>query len=209
MNVGWKCRLVCGAVVLTACGGDEEGSPGVAETTLEAWRAYCVATFTEDYAVRDVFDDPMFTARVGEEYVIASFDFDDGATLVYLAPAGPETFPVAATDTGLPFVSNCQAGSTTDYYAVFSSVTIHAEEALSTPLCQLSAGVARPRDTTRQAGYSATSFNFAGPTTYEIFLNVFSADCGGAERGYVSVPQTNLFGTTTWLAPIITILGPA
>ena len=52
-------------------------------------------------------------------------------------------------------------------------------------------------------------FNLSGPTTYEIYLNAFSGSCGGADSGYVSVPETRLLGFHSWLIPINVVVGPA
>jgi hypothetical protein len=56
------------------------------------------------------------------------------------------------------------------------------------------------------AGSSATTFSLGGPQTYDILLNVFSATCGGANHGYVSVPETQVLGVNTWLVPIDVVL---
>jgi hypothetical protein len=50
--------------------------------------------------------------------------------------------------------------------------------------------------------------SFSGPATYELFLNSFSTQCNSATSGYISVPETQLFGTTTWLVPVISVMGP-
>jgi hypothetical protein len=196
-------------VLVTACGGSSGSSGTNSQTTIDDWRDYCVATFTEDYTFIDVFGDPAFTAHSGEEYVVASLEVGEPPELVYLATTGPETLTIDATADALPFTTDCTAGSTTPYLAVFSDTIVYAEEALSTPICELSAGTTTPRDTTAGAGYAITGSSVGSSMTYEVILNSFSADCGGADRGYISVPQTSLFGSSTWLVPIISIVGPA
>jgi len=193
---------------LTACGNnvDESGDP---QTTVDDWSDYCVATFTEDYTFIDAFGDTAFTAHTGEEYVVASLDVDEPPELVYLAAAGPELFTIDASADELPFTTNCTAGSTTDHIAVFSDAIVYDSEDLSTPICELVAGSAHPRDTSLQSGYASTTTGVNTGVTYEVQLNSFGPECGGAEVGYVSVPRTTLFGTTTWLVPIITIVGPS
>lgn len=199
--------VLTGLLGLTACGSDG-GTGSASQTSIEDWRDYCIATFTADHAVTDPFGDVLFTAQAGDEYVISRLDPSGEVELVYLADAGPDKFTIEA---GAPLTHSCQAGATTDYYAVFSDVTVYAEEELSTPICELEAGAVRPRNTGALAGYSiaGTGLSFSGPTTYEVYLNTFSADCGGADRGYVSVPATTSFGATTWLVPILAIVGPA
>jgi len=208
----WAGTLAASLLCLSACGGGTANGgnpPGAGETTIETWSDYCIATFTEDYAVTDAFDEVAFTARVGEEYVISDFDGISGPELVYLAETGPWSFTVTASAGALPFTSNCQAGSTTEHLAVFSDVTVYAEEELTTPICELAAGTAHPRNPTVGAGHSWAGSTADGNLTYEVILNSFSADCGGAALGYVSVPQTTVHGTTTALVPILWIVGPA
>jgi hypothetical protein len=136
---------------------------------------------------------------------------EDSASLLYLSAAGPVDFEITAASgtQDFPFSSSCEFGNTTPYYAVFADVSVYAAEDLATKICDLSAGTVLPRDTSVMAGYSSSTLNFSGNNTYEVYLNVFSAQCGGAETGYVSVPETTLFGATTWLCPIRSIVGPA
>jgi hypothetical protein len=206
-----------GALVLCACGGGDDGGGGDDETepgTVTAeWSSYCVATFTKDYAVMDAFDEALFTARAGEQYLMTAYGdgfSTDTASLAYLTDSGPYEFEVTAPagTQNFPFTTSCTFGSTVPYYAAFTDVTLYVEEALTTKLCDVPSGTVLPRDTSTGAGYGTTSLNFSGPTTYEIFLNAFSAQCGNAGSGFASVPSTDLFGFTTWLVPIIQIVGP-
>jgi hypothetical protein len=206
-SIGLLLVTACG-LLLTACGNvvDESGDP---QTTVDDWSDYCVATFTEDYTFINASGDTTFTAHPGEKYVVASLDAGEPPELVYLAAAGPEIFVVDAEADALPFTTNCTAGSTTDHVAVFSDAIVYESEDLSTPICELSAGSVRPRDTSLPSGYASTLTGVNSGRTYEVQLNSFGPDCGGAEVGYVSVPRTTSFGWTTWLVPIITIVGPA
>jgi len=194
---------------LAACGGSDGGASGsVAGTVTEPWTGFCTATFTEDTQILD-FGEPSFTARAGNEYLLSNFDdsFGGRADLVYLTSAGPDSFEVepSAAETW-PFTSNCEIGAGVPYYAVFTNVTVYAEQESATRLCQLSAGTALP------AGGSGRGYSFAGAlpngaATYEVILGAFSAQCG-QDTGYISVPQTRSFDSTTWLVPIIGIIGP-
>ena len=179
----------------------------------EEWSDYCVATFTKDYAVQDVFDRSLFTARAGERYLITTYGdgfTTDTASLAYLTDKGPYDFDVAApTGTqNFPFTTSCTFGATVSYYAVFDDVSVYADEAMTTKLCDLQRGTVLPRDTGTSSGFSAVTLNFSGPNTYDVYLNAFSAQCGNAESGYVSVPSVRVFGSTTWLVPIAAIAGP-
>jgi hypothetical protein len=196
-----------GGSLLTACGGGSGASQQQPQTTVETWSDYCIATMTEDHQVLDFFGDVAFTARVGEEYLIARLEADQ-AELVFLATTGPWNFDIDGTAETRPFTTQCAVGATTDHYAVFSDVTVFAEEELTTPLCDLDAGAVRPREPTG-SGYGITGSNVGSNQTYEVILNAFSAECGGADRGYVSVPETTVHGSHTWLVPIIGIVGPA
>lgn len=93
---------------------------------------------------------------------------------------------------------------------MFTDVSVYASEALSNKLCDIPAGTVLPRDETKMISsmMAGTDLNFSGPTTYEVTLNALSASCGNAEKGYVSVPSTEVLGTTTWLVPFDTIEGP-
>ena len=201
-------------VTAVGCGGGSNAGSGPnSGIATDAWSGYCTATFIEEYPVEDFFGDGLFTAHVGEQYLMSSFVTIAGqvdATLLYLTPLGPADFQVSASSgaSDLPFVSNCNVDDNISYYAVFADISVYAAEDLATKLCDLAAGAVLPRDSGSMAGYSAASFNFSGNNTYEVYLNAFGAQCGGAEVGYVSVPSTQLFGATTWLVPIHTLLGP-
>ena len=220
-NVGRILRdwvLFTGSLLVVGCDSDPSTGTGAAGNgngqVTDAWRGYCVATFTKDTAIEDVFGDPAFTARAGEEYLLAEYDSFGGEATVeiaYLTPNGPETYSVpmsgGAADSA-PFTSNCTQGTAVEYYAVFADVTVYEDEALTKAICTLPAGTAVVRDGSLNAGYSAMSLNFSGPQKYEIMLNALGARCGGAETGYVSVPSVELFGTTTWLSPLGIVLKP-
>jgi hypothetical protein len=201
------CALA-GALSLAACGGSDDGSGRSSGTVTEQWAEFCTATFTRDTRILDVFDEPMFTAREGEAYLLANYSSGSGE-LLYLTDAGPEPFEVRADDAGtLPFTSTCEPDAAFPYAAVFDDVTVYAEEALTTRLCDLAAGTARP-STGGPRGFSIVGdISLSGPQTYEIYLDALSELCGGSELGYVSVPRTHLFGADTWLVPIVSIVGP-
>jgi hypothetical protein len=128
--------------------------------------------------------------------------------MIYLWPGGPEEFDVtAATTADFPFTTTCTPSTAAPYYAAFEDVSVFADEALSKKLCDLKAGVALPR-TNSASGYSTVTLQFSGPNTFEVFLNAFSAQCGGAASGYVSVQPVRSFTSTTWLVPILSVLAP-
>jgi hypothetical protein len=202
----------------TACGGDDAdpdsgpGGPGGSGggTVTDTWRSYCTATFNADTPISDPFGDVAFTARAGEEYLIGSYEnfASPRVSLVYLAATGPYTVDLDATGGAFPFTPSCELEKAVPYYAVFNDVSVYAEEALTTKLCDLKAGTVLPR-TNGNSGYGiAGDLSFSGPATYELFLNAFSPMCGNALSGYISVPAIHLFGTTTWLIQVDSVIGP-
>jgi len=198
---------------LLACGCGSDGSDGDG-TVVPPWTDFCVATFTQDTTVLDVFGDAAFTARAGSEYLLTDWSDFSGeplAEIAYLTDLGPDTYKVAPVDgrDEFPFTSNCTDGSTVDYYAAFTDAVFFDSEELSSEICRISTGTYLRLDPTRNAGAAATSFTLDGPQTYEVALNAFSDQCGGAETGYVRVPQTVVLGVHTWLLPITVIMGPA
>ena len=105
---------------------------------------------------------------------------------------------------GFPFTSNCEFGKGVPYYAVFADVSVYSDEAMTTKVCELAAGSVLPVQTGKITGFSSSGLN-----TFELYLNAFSAQCGGGETGYISVPEIEVFGTTTWLVPVVRIIGPS
>ena len=205
--------LVGSVLALAGCGSgdddDDGGAGGGDGTVTETWAGFCTGTFTEDTAITDVFGDPAFTARAGSEYLMADFSdsFDPRADFLYLTPAGPDEFPLEPKPDGSwPFTSNCTIGEGVPYYAVFNSVSVFADEGLTTKLCDLGAGEVLP------AAGSGRGFAYAGAVDsaalYELILGPFSAQCQDQDRGYIRVPQTQSFGSTTWLVPVAGIIGP-
>jgi hypothetical protein len=197
---------------LASCGGGDGGSggPGGGDGTVtEQWADFCTATFTKDTPIVDAFDEPMFTAKVGEEYLLADFSdsFGGRAELLYLTSVGPDSFELEPDANGAwPFTSNCTIGQGAPYYAVFTNVNVFAEKELTTKSCALSAGSVLP------AGNSGRGYAFSGSAgesaIYEVILGPFSEQCQGLARGYISVPHTRSFNSNTWLVPIAGIIGP-
>ncbi len=197
---------------LASCGGGDggNGGPGSGDGTVtEQWAGFCTATFTQDTPIIDAFDEPMFTAKAGEEYLLADFSdtFGGRAELLYLTSVGPDSFELEPDASGgWPFTSNCTIGQGVPYYAAFTNVNVFAEKELTTKSCSISAGSVLP------AGSSSRGYSFSGSAgdsaIYEVILGPFSEQCQGLARGYISVPHTRSFNSTTWLVPIAGIIGP-
>lgn len=199
--------------MIAGCGGDDAATSGGGQVT-DAWRAYCVATFTKDYTVTE-FGEPLLQARAGDAYLMSEYgdQFGDHAELLYLTSSGPYSFSidVPSGSRDFPFTTNCTFGQTTSYYAVFTDVSVYDSAELKNKLCDLPANTVKLRNTGSMAGYASAddSFTLTGNSTYEVYLNAFSDQCGGAAKGFVSVPMIEVLGTHTWLVPITSIIGPS
>jgi hypothetical protein len=199
------------ALACCACGsGDDEDERRASGVVTAEWSAFCTATFTEDYELIDVFDEPQFVAKKGEKYLLGDYSdsFGASAELIYLWPEGPEALTIeVASEADFPFTSSCPLNGGVPYYGVFENTAVYADEALTTKLCDLTAGTALPR-TSDLSGYSiAGDLELFGPIVYEVYLNAFSAQCG-ASTGYVKVEQAESFTSSTWFVPIIGVLHP-
>jgi hypothetical protein len=129
------------------------------------------------------------------------------ATLAYLTPAGPISFDVAASaGPTFPFTSTCAPNPPSSYFAVFADVSVFAEAELVTKLCDLKAGTTVMHDNAKNAGYSLETSS-AGTSVYKVFLNAFSAQCGGADNGYIRVGAITALGSTRILVPFEVIAG--
>lgn len=199
--------ITLSSLLLVACAEDEPG------TITEEWSAYCTANFTEDHPVLSAFDKRIFTARVGEQYLITEFEESDGqlsASLAFLTSDGLYSFEIETDDSNptLPFSTACEPDNNSEYYGVFKDVTFYATESLEQELCTLSAGSVLPRDSTA-AGFSVTGgISLGGPQTYQVFLNAFSGQCG-ASSGFTKVPEVSVLGRQTNLVPVRWLIGPA
>lgn len=199
-----------GVFALAGCGGSDGGGAASGDGTVtEPWATFCTGTFTEDTPIVDAFDEPTFTARVGDEFLLSDFSdtFGGRAEFLYLTSVGPDSFEVEPDAAGAwPFTSNCTIGQGVPYYAVFNSVSVFAEKELTTKICALSAGSVLPAGT-KGRGYSLAG-SAGGSATYEVILGPFSEQCQAHDRGYISVPHTRSFNSTTYLVPIAGIIGP-
>lgn len=205
--------LLSGALVLTSCGGSDGGSGTEVEgnngTVTDQWAGFCTGVFTEDTPFLDSFDKLAFTAKQGDEYLLAEFtdSFDGRAEVLYLAEAGPRSFQVEPNEDGdWPFTSNCAIGEGVPYYGVFTDVSVFADEDLTTKICDLSAGsVLSAEGTGRGFGFTRSDGEAA---IYEVILGPFSEECDQQGTGYVRVPRVELFGSATWLVPLAGLIGP-
>src|SRR5688500_10334097 len=69
--------VLIAVLTIAACsGGGGHGGKGPGSgsngTVPEAWADFCTATFTEDTPIQE-FGDVLFTARAGDQYLLADF----------------------------------------------------------------------------------------------------------------------------------------
>lgn len=185
---------------------DGMGGAGSAETTVDDWRDYCVATMTEDYEVLDSRGEPLFTAKTGDEYLVSGLGLHS-AGLVYIAPNGPYSFRIETNDGLWPATFSCLYGLTTPYWAVFVSATVFAEPELTTPVCELEAGTHSPLGSAPTSGM--TSGGMSGAYFFELRGNALGPTCEGIDVGYVETASTRVLGDATLLAPVGVIVGPS
>ncbi|MCH2111174.1 MAG: hypothetical protein MK135_17780 [Polyangiaceae bacterium] len=199
-----------GTILLTSalggCADDDGGGSdsGSGEATAE-WSDYCIAVFNQDVTVEDTFGDEFFTVKNGSQYLISSLTspFDDGPELLYLTSTGQVSFEADPST----FTTDCTEDNSESVYVAFADTVVYAEETLETELCTISQGESTNSSGT---GFSiAGDFSFSGPQTYEISLGGFSEQCGNAIDGYISVDETRIGRTNTYLLPLKTALRPA
>ncbi len=204
-------HLLCALSLLSLCAGcgseGDGGALGSGVATAE-WDGFCIATFTQDTAVRDSFDEPLFTARVGERYLIR--DYNDFGTelkaeLYYLTSGAPIDFDVSASEGSFPFEASCAPGEGVHHNTVFTSLTVYRDAELTDPLCELPSA-------THALGSSAAYLASGALTeivTYRVGLAGLSGQCGDAEEGYVSSRAVMAFGSRNFSSPIGLALWPA
>ncbi|MBN2716003.1 MAG: hypothetical protein JXX14_09110 [Deltaproteobacteria bacterium] len=186
--------------------GDGPDNNGLETFAVEFEAPPCMATFSESYTVRDMFDDVEYSISKGDTLVIKELDgFFDEATVYYLNAAGPYELTIEKNDAGAyPFETDCIDDNSRNYMGVFADTTIYSDEDLSSELCTVSAG-----DAIASSGYgfSLVSNLSNGDSVYELTSNAIVAECG-AETGYVVAPKVEIFkNQITWLIPIATYLG--
>ncbi|MBL4867846.1 MAG: hypothetical protein JKY67_15870 [Pseudomonadales bacterium] len=167
-------------IVFTACGliqgcggggGDEsenKNGPGSASSLSSASIGLdvepCIATFTEDYLVTDVFGEEFFTAKTGESFILSRLGYTrfgqdnvSTADLYYLVNEGAYGFQVEIEDdntSAFPFVSNCEVGETERFVGVFHDTTLYSDEELTQEVCSLTKSVSAGMSSTTSTGYS-------------------------------------------------------
>ncbi len=215
-NWFWVVFALLGATAIgcgSESGGASKGDTSGRGQVTDAWSDYCVATFTSDVAISDSMGGVAFTAQTGEKYLLMDYTTFVGSPevqIAYLTSTGPDTYdvPVSGGPETFPFTSNCTLDGAVQYYAAFTDVTIYDSETLTTQLCSLPAGTSVVRDTSSMAGYESVKLSFGGPQIYNVWLNSLGSLCGGAEKGYISIPETRVLGATTWLVPVQVVMKP-
>lgn len=192
----------------TAGVGNNNHSGGDGQIT-DAYRDYCVATFTSDYEVIDVFGDPQLTIESGEEYLIADFGSfsPDEVHVLYLSDAGPVELAVKeGSDGALPFTSSCDRDAQLDnYVGIFTDITVYRDAERKDPACMIDADTIHPSN---GLSYQLVSDLFATPSVYQIEFDGLAELCDGVTSGYVEAGTASVGGTEETVVPLARFLGP-
>jgi len=172
-------------------GGAPSGTTSDGQVTAE-WDKYCVATFTADYVVLDVFGDPDLSINKGDRYLLTDSSFDDTPRVLYLTEGGPLEFEIK--DKGA-FKSSCE-GDVEERTVAFADLTFFEDEQLTKQACTVKKG-----EVVGSIGYA-----LGDSAVYEVTLE--DEFCGGIGTGYIqSVPV--VVGETTHTGPAVaTVLVP-
>jgi len=181
---------------LAGC-GDDDNAKTTGEVTGD-WAQQCVATFTADTKINDVFDEYVFTAKSGQTFLLGEFrtNFEglESVDLLYMTGAGPLDYPLElAAGASFPFTSNCTKDTSHAVLGVFKTTQVYSDEALKTKLCELPANLA-VEASAQGFGYMMAGDNFMDPAApYRIvFGNVFATECGAATEGFIRSSQVSI-----------------
>ena len=205
-NILYRAPLLLAAVSLFTVGCGEQASQEELFAALNLEAPPCTATFTEEYEVKDTWDDSLFTASIGDKFIVASISDWGGDTiaeLYYLTSEGAYGFDIetAGTDvSALPFELSCAIGESESRLGAFNTVTVYSDEELTQQACTLERGSSAIVGVA--SGYRLVSDLFSEPMIYEVELGGFSQECG-VGQGYMEAESTRVFGTFTSLIPIM------
>ena len=208
----------------TACGSEDQSENQSANSPQnsnqasgpikvdEELNAFCKATFTEEFRIEDSFGDYLFTAKVGDEFLIRDLDssFSDTleARLYYLTTGAPFDFDVPANDEGLfPFESECNEENSESHILVFNDLTIYETQELTSVLCELPKGT-HARGGNQIVLVSSTSLTSSDPVIYEVGLMSLSEQCNDADIGYLESTPITTFGIEDYASPLTKALYP-
>jgi hypothetical protein len=205
--------VVVGAVMALVGCNSSSGGGGARGTAEPPWDAYCTVTFTERYAVKDVFDDVALTARAGETYLLGDFRSFGGkstTTFFVLTDEGPIDLDLETADGETPpWETNCVDGETRSYFGVYRETVVYKDEGLSEEVCTLPAGTVVESPTGGYSLASDLSLDESEPLIYLYDLGALGTEkCGGVNSGYVQADYAHLGGVTYDSLPIFRFSGP-
>lgn len=175
---------------------------GSESALLDRWAGYCVATFTRDFAIKDVFGDIEHKVAVGSKYLLSHLDYAsywDG--IVYPANGGVISYRFKHVEEDLPFTTECNAESTRQVIVVFADTTIFADEGLTKELCRLDAGTVLP-----DTSFSLDLESRRGVAKLE--KEALADRCGGRDKFYIGIGGEKVAGVTQLVSPIAQLLAP-
>jgi len=188
-------------VLLAACGGSggtsapdgggEPSGPASEGQVTPEWSKYCVATFSADYVVLDVFGDPDLSIEKGARYLLTD-SFDDSARILYLTEGSPIDFEIKDNDA---FKSSCE-GDVEERQLAFTDLTVFEDEALTKQACTVKQG----------AVVGSIGFALVTADVYEVTFD--DEFCEGIGTGYIQIDPVVIGETTYGSPPIATVLVP-
>lgn len=209
----YKCKNAAGELTFSAkpcaagsrsetarAGAGEQGSGPTGE-----WSGYCTITFNRDDVLEEFFSGAKLEVQAGSSYLLGQFfgDFDgniDRADIYHLIPgSGVVKFSADNDDKPLAVTSNCEQFQSKWILAVFTDVTLYADQQLRTEACRLSTGTA--------IAVSGFSGGTAGGTGT---LNApeLAAVCNGYEKVHFALNNVDIGGVTAEAIPFWALQKP-
>lgn len=175
---------------------------GAEGALLNKWVGYCVATFTRDFAIKDVFGDVELRIPMGSKYLMSHLDYASyWDSILYPENGGVVAYRFKHVEDDLPFTTDCRARSTRQVIAVFTDTLIFADEGLTKELCRLDAGTVL-----QDTSFSLDLQSQKGIGKLE--NGALSERCGGRDKFFVAINIRKIAGVTQLVSPIGQLLAP-
>ena len=196
--------LSLAALALIACGEDSSGPSlggGSTAALLDVLEDQpCVVTFTETYDVLDWFDEKLFTANSGDEFVLRQGpdSFGPEVDLYKVVDGGIIDFEVGQNEAGeYPFSTDCDIESTQTNMVTLIETDLYSDSLATEKVCTIPAGVT-VAEFGGGFGYEEGGGNYA---IYEIYITPDYEGCT-EESVYVRAPEFTYDQSTNYLIPI-------
>ncbi len=163
--------------------------------SLGLTKSPCIATFTENYGVTDSWGAPLFTAKIGDTYIVSryyTFANAPKAELLYLIAEGPYGFEISLNEgESLPFNANCAIDSNSLNVGVFATTNIYTDVNGTNEVCTLNKGTV-----SEDPGFRVLFSEIDLINDYSMYLllsNPFETECGVNDSLYIKVSSTQIF----------------